>query len=394
MKSIGYCFNYKAVLHECFDGLGLDVTAPLLVREEETWAGTRPVLFLPGNDRDNPYQPTLAAGLRDHGWQVEYFAPSAAALAKLAWLSSRNIAVIHVHWPDSYIYSSRWYKSALKVVITLLSFRLLKLRGSRLVYTVHNLAGHEAEQQAIESFFFNSFLKMTDSLIVHCNCAKGLLKNAYSKIDLAKVVTIPHGHYRAAYPEPTSRTKSRIRLEIGPEERVFLYLGNIRPYKGVDDLVDAFALLKDPQARLIVAGRVQGHFDATIALMKSDSRITFMEGFVSDKELVDLLSASDVFVVPFKQVLTSGSIILAMSFGLPCIAPNVGCIAENLQRQRDLTYDPSDSRGLSKAIEKTAIYKESDLRAIGKENQELAEAEYNWVHISALTASVYDGVQE
>ena len=96
-----------------------------------------------------------------------------------------------------------------------------------------------------------------------------------------------------------------------------------------------------PGARLLIAGRPRGGASTTrlAAAAAADRRIRLPLRFVPDDELQVWLRAADVVVLPFRDILTSGSAILALSFGRPVVAPALGCLPETVPTAGVL-YDP------------------------------------------------------
>jgi len=89
--------------------------------------------------------------------------------------------------------------------------------------------------------------------------------------------------------------------------------------------------------------------------------------------------------LPYKDILTSGAVILAMSFGKPIIAPAIGCIPDVLDSEGSILYDPSEKEGLLKAM-KQAL--DANLKKMGEHNFELAK-HLRWDEIAKRTYEVY-----
>ena len=92
-------------------------------------------------------------------------------------------------------------------------------------------------------------------------------------------------------------------------------------------------------------------------------------------------------VLPFAAVLTSGSAITALSFGLPVVLPRLGCLPELIDERMGLLYDPEDERGLEKALVQIRTL---DLEAAGRAALERAR-ELDWKGIAARIARLYRG---
>jgi glycosyltransferase involved in cell wall biosynthesis len=121
--------------------------------------------------------------------------------------------------------------------------------------------------------------------------------------------------------------------------------------------------------------------------MDGAHNIRLCEGFVPNDALEIYLNAADVFVLPVCSIFNSGSILLAMSFGLPCIAPRLGGLPETLREDGSLLYDPTQPDGLLAALQ-LAIRRKSELSQSGRANLQRAK-NWTWDQVADRTAEVY-----
>ena len=136
------------------------------------------------------------------------------------------------------------------------------------------------------------------------------------------VEIVPHGNYRGVYPAGRPREEARAELGIAPDAFTFLCFGEIRAYKGIDRLLEAFTAAELPGARLVIAGRpVDQASDAAVREAAArDPRIVPLLGFVPDERVTELFAAGDAAVLSRKPG-TSGSLLLALSLDTPVVAP-------------------------------------------------------------------------
>ena len=87
----------------------------------------------------------------------------------------------------------------------------------------------------------------------------------------------------------------------------------------------------------------------------------------------------------YRDFLTSGAVILAMSFGKPIIVPAIGCMLDILDNKGSIMYDPLEKKGLLKAMKKALS---ANLEKMGKHNFELAN-QFRWDDIAKRTYKVY-----
>ncbi len=352
------------------------------------------VLFLPDFSASNPYQSELARGLERLGVQVFMArAPRRDPLPIIrAWVRHRRPDVVHLHWTHDYLGSGD-SPGRLARARFLWQLRAIRALGTRLVWTVHNIGGHEGRRDPAELSVHRGLFALADAVICHCDAAVELVVDAYrlTLADRGRLHVIPHGNYIGAYPDVVYRDEARRRLDLAADSRVFLFIGGVRAYKGIEDLVSAFRELEGPDLRLLIAGnpRVRhGVEDLTPRLRlaaAADPRIRLMLRHVPDEEIQTVLNAADAVVLPFRSILTSGSAMLAMSFGRAVVAPRLGCLPEELGPDGSLLYDPDDPAGLGTAM-RTAL--SSNLMELGARNREAALA-LDWDTIAVRTAGLY-----
>jgi glycosyltransferase involved in cell wall biosynthesis len=351
------------------------------------------VLFLPDYTAANAYQRALADELRTLSVEVRADAtrPRRVLPVMEAVRAEGRPDVIHLHWTEPYI-ASGGRVSAFKARRTLLELRLARRAGIGIVWTAHDLFRHDETPDARERQFMRALFDLASAVIAHCEAAAAELMEALGLAAEArsKVAVIPHGHYQGAYADSVSRTEARHRLGLPEDVRVVAFVGWVRPYKGVAELVEAFGRVDEPAARLLIAGQAldDGYASRLRELAAADPRVQITLGFVPDEELQVYLRAADVVAAPFLEILTSGSVLLAMSFERAVIAPRRGCVAETLDEAGGLLYEPHDPAGLESAL-RTAMT--ADLEAMGRHNG-ASLGRFAWPRIAAATRAVYESV--
>ena len=170
-----------------------------------------------------------------------------------------------------------------------------------------------------------------------------------------------------------------------------MFFGNARTYKSVETLIQAFATATAPDAVLVLMMRQSfspEYADELRSLAAQDERIrVFTSPYFANADFQLYLNSADVAVLPFAAVLTSGSAITALSFGLPVVLPRLGCLPELIDERMGLLYDPEDQRGLEKALVQIRTL---DLKAAGRVALERAR-ELDWKGIAARIAQLYRG---
>ncbi|WP_276271763.1 glycosyltransferase [Haloarcula litorea] len=300
--------------------------------------------------------------------------------------------VVHLHFLGQFVSRTRYDTVLVPLLFgarLLVELLVAKALGVRLVWTVHNLYRHEAKHPRVERGFRHLTARLVDRLIVHCDTAADIIVDEYRLPPeiRAKIRTVPHGNYLPRYPDEIDDDEARRRLGVDDETRTLLYFGHIRWYKNVDGLIETFKRIDDPDAELLVVGNpFDDEIEATVSsLAAGDDRIRTVLEFVPDEEIQTYMRAADVVVLPFNDVLTSGSLILGMTFERPVVAPDTGCAGELLDEAGGFPYDPADPDGLERSL-RSAL--DADLSGMGAYNFETVEP-LDWSWIGRRTVEIY-----
>jgi beta-1,4-mannosyltransferase len=358
------------------------------------------VLFLPDFSASNPYQERLADALGRLGVSVSmHRAPRRDPVPIVrAWLSHGRPPIVHLHWTHNYLGMSsesgggagETGPTRLAKARFTLQLRFLRAIGVRFVWTVHNMGHHEGSFGAsAETAAHRALVRAARAVICHCEAARDAVVDTYGleQRDRLRLHVIPHGNYVGAYGEPVERGEARRGLGLPEDATVLLFIGAVRAYKGIAELLVAFGQLPDPQARLVIAGKPHTTELAMdlVAAASADPRIVLQLAFVPHTEVAALLGAADAVVTPFRSVLTSGSVILAMSYGRAIVAPALGCVPEVVDAAGAVLYEANQPGALADALARAAA---SDLDAMGRHNLQVAQA-LDWTPIAAATKELY-----
>lgn len=340
------------------------------------------VLHFPHFD-GNPYQELLLDGFSDVDAELTKGYPSDI----LNSLLNSKPDVVHIHWISEYLVHRNRGITVIKSISFLAFCILLRLLGVHIVWTAHNIKNHEKINPSYEVFFKSQFCRLVDKIIVHCDSAKDPLESGLG-VSKKKMISIPHGHYLSAYPNTISPDKARLELGIKDAEMVFTFFGQVRPYKQIPLLIKAFQRANPADTKLVIAGNPlnQELRENVESLAENDPRIETHLRYIPESDIQVFLNASDVVILPFSDVLTSGSAVLAMSFANPVIAPRRGCVKELLSKQDQLLVDNVDiADSLEKKITEATNF---DLDDIGRNNQEQIK-KFSWGRIAHETESIY-----
>lgn len=263
-------------------------------------------------------------------------AAHAGGLAQLLWrVIVRKPDIVHFQW-------------AVVPILDALAMTLLRLR-SPVVLTVHDTVPFNGERVSwLQRLGFDLPARIADAVIVHTGAGKDTLVRR--GLASNKIYVIPHGPLKlSASPGARATTRADPRW-------TFVLFGELKPYKGVDVLVEAVGTLSAStrsHARIIVAGRPRMDLKAIRARIHDlglSATIELRDRRLSEPEMVDLFADADCFVFPYRQVDASGVYFLTRSLGKWTIASKIGVFADELSEQDGKLIEPGDVHALSEAI--------------------------------------------
>ncbi|MDF1832965.1 MAG: glycosyltransferase [Porticoccaceae bacterium] len=325
----------------------------------------------------NPYQVLLRDQLRQQGFRIIGNPP----LNLLKILFKRDgLDIVHLHWPHD-LYFKNYLRYPL-AIFTLLMFRLLK---NNIVWTVHELKFYETRHPRLDTFFVKFLMKISKTLIVHSQYSENEIRETFNFP--RPIFKVKHPNYIDVYDNDSSQTEARKKLGVDLDTKVFLFLGYIKPYKGVEDLIQAFRGLEGDNLRLLIAGTPLNEAIAQDLkqLAAGDARIHLNLVYVPDDDIQLYLNAADLVVFPFRQTHTSGSVLLAASFGKPVLVPNTASIPEYIDESMGFFFEPDENESLHEAL---ALALEADLSCMGKQAYDKI-SDYTWQDMATVHAQAY-----
>jgi glycosyltransferase involved in cell wall biosynthesis len=210
-----------------------------------------------------------------------------------------------------------------------------------------------------------------------------------------KINVIPHGAFDYLTDLPERPLPPEFEGATGP---VILLFGLIRPYKGADVLLRAFAEMEIENAEVWIAGRPFG-VDMGELRKQAESTgntVRFVDRFISDSEVPALMRRADVVTLPYRDVEQSGVLYTALAFGKAIVATDVGGFPEVAASGGGGTIrlvPPGDHAALGEAL--TAVISEPAERArLEAAAAAAAAGPYSWDSIAAETLSLYGRLLE
>lgn len=347
----------------------------------------------------NPYQELLYSNMEglDKNIQIKYLTgPTGIQSINLVLLPALLIfyricgyKIFHIHW--FYIFRIPALDFGIfKIIMEYYCLAILyftKILGYKLIWTVHEVISHNAISDKDISVSRNISQRLSyiaDIKIIHSKSA--INEMVENKLNIDHCVVIPHGSYVGVYPNLITPSEAREKLKIKIDEFVILFFGNIRKYKGIDKLLEAFSLIDNNNVRLIIAGQCKDKsIIRSVYKLQETYKIIFYDGFVAHEDVAKYFNACDVVCMPFKEITTSGSALLALSFNKPIIAPRIGALID-LPYDVGFLYDPLKNNALLLNLNKAISSKH--LKSMSNAANRYVES-LSWDKIAEKTYKIY-----
>mgnify|MGYP001578503707 CR=1 FL=1 len=216
------------------------------------------------------------------------------------------------------------------------------------------IALHESGlMNQINAIMSNFFFKTTDYAIT---LSSGDTKELAKLMPLAKIKQITEPTYADVFSEgKITRSKARSALNLNFDDKIILFFGFVRPYKGLMHLLNAFPLvLNKISAKLIIAGEFWGNkkdYLDKIAGNGLQGKVLVVDKYIPNEDVELYFKAADVIVLPYTSAAESGIIQTALGFNLPIITTNVGGNSDLvIDGQNGLLVKPEDEKDLAEKI--------------------------------------------
>lgn len=323
-----------------------------------------------------PVAPAEGYRRRELFYRAARFAPGSRAqrLAKLAehvpdMLAYRRAAraadVVHFQW-----------LTVQHVDGHLLPRRRSESGGRRpLVLTAHDVLPREPRpgQLSAQRRLYERF----DAVVVHSTHGRERLTGELA-IDPGRVHVIPHGVFAhlADVPQQPSPFQT--------DRQVVLCFGLMRPYKGIDVLLDAWSGIDD--AELWIAGMPR--MDISRLRAVAPPNVRFVPRFITDPELPAYFQRADLVVLPYRKIDQSGVLFTALAFGKPLLLSNVGGFPEVAATGAARTVPPGDPIALRKTLQEL-LGDPAALATLASRARDAAGGKYAWGTIAKRTLDLY-----
>lgn len=230
-----------------------------------------------------------------------------------------------------------------------------------------------------------SLLEGMDAVVIHSRHGAARLRDDVG-LDPERVHVIEHGafDYLTRLPDPHPLPAELADAE-GP---VLLFFGLLRPYKGIDVLLEAFRSVQG--AELWVVGRAMMPLEPLRELAaQAPGRVRLLPRFITDPEIPALFRRADIVVLPYREIEQSGVLYTALAFGKPIVASAVGGFTEVAERHGAARLVRSgDAVALADTLN-ALLSDPAERERLAAEAKAAAEGPYSWNSIAERTLSLY-----
>jgi glycosyltransferase involved in cell wall biosynthesis len=247
-----------------------------------------------------------------------------------------------------------------------------------LVLTAHDVLPREprAGQRRAQRRLYDRF----DAIVVHSEHGRGRLIEELG-VAPARVHVIAHGAFTHLAQAPASSPPFQT------EAPVVLFFGLLRPYKGIDVLLEAWRGID--HAELWIAGMPR--MDISALRASSPPNVRFVPRFITDSELPAYFRRADLVVLPYREIDQSGVLFTALAFGKPLLLSDAGGFPEVAASGAARIVRAGDAGALHDALVEL-LGDPAALAALAARSHAAAASEYGWPQIARRTLALYESL--
>ncbi len=327
------------------------------------------ILVLPDAGPQNPFQYQMVEVLRGSGLTVVK-STSKRFFATLSAFHKHKPDVVYYDWIQSFILGKTLLITLLKCLCFYIEINYLtRIKRTPIVHTLHNMHNHAKRWVYIERWMYTYFLKKCTRIRVYAESTRSKVVAQFGT-DPKRIYIIQDVPFHYYYPNHTSFGESRNYLQISPQKFVYLSLGMMKPYKGIEELVKAFSKVSGENDVLIIAGPTDSpmYVESIRQLINNHPNILLHNRLIENDKLQMYFNSANVVVLPFRNIEHSSSIDLAMSFKKPIITLRTDFMQHLLAHQQELLFESEHTLG-----DKLIKARSMNLQDIGQANYQIAD---------------------
>ncbi|MCX6288856.1 MAG: glycosyltransferase [Bacteroidetes bacterium] len=258
-----------------------------------------------------------------------------------------------------------------------------KNKHTKVISIVDNMIPHEKRMG--DQLLTKYFVKIVDGFIAMSEKVKTDIKTFSHK----PVSISPHPIFNH-FGDPITKMEARTQLGLPQQDKIILFFGYIRKYKGLDLLIQAMAdeTIKKFGIQLMVVGEfyedASGYHDLVNALGLQD-QIKFYSNYIPDGEVKNYVCSADFIIQPYKNATQSGVTPLAYHFEKPMLVTNVGGLADTVPNLKTGIVVEPTTEAIAKGIE--TLYEMGENHFISNIIEE--KKKYSWSQMTEKFLALY-----
>jgi glycosyltransferase involved in cell wall biosynthesis len=274
---------------------------------------------------------------------------------KIKEIIEEKPTLIHFHQLSPFYHGKDHDETLMKAHKLVDNIQDLKNHGGKIVYTMHNPLPHNRIFTDIDKMINNEMYSLSNIIIVLGSSAKKIIKNKNINTPIS---VVKHPSYKEIYGEKPN--KNQIRNEIGLPTNAIIFgnIGSIKPYKGLEFIIKTFIQFSESHnmnknLHLLIAGYApDNEYVSSLLENYPNKNITIINQDLNNTELIKFISTLDYSVFGFEDIWASGSVVLSMSYNIPVIVPDIGCMADYVKNFKNgYLYRSKDKNGLIQTLD-------------------------------------------
>ena len=258
-----------------------------------------------------------------------------------------------------------------------------KNKHTKVISIVDNMIPHE--KRIGDRLLTNYFVKTVDGFIAMSEKVKNDIKTFSHK----PVSISPHPIFNH-FGDPITKLEARLQLGLPKEDKIILFFGYIRKYKGLDLLIHAMAneAIKKLSIQLMIVGEFYEDASAYHDLVSSlglQDQIKFYSNYIPDGEVKNYVCSADFIIQPYRNATQSGVTPLAYHFEKPMLVTNVGGLADTVPNLKTGIVVAPTTEAIAKGIE--TLYELGETNFIPNIIEE--KKKYSWAQMTEKFLALY-----
>ena len=259
--------------------------------------------------------------------------------------------------------------------------------STRILFLCHNVFPHE--RFPMDRFLCKQVLKRGDYFITHSGLDTRDLLSIKKDAIYEQTVLPTYNFFKM---KDMSRKEARGRLNIPDGEKILLFFGFVRKYKGLKHIINALPEIERQvgNVKLYIVGDFQGDKEQYLELInaqKVKKYIQIFDGYIPDNEVEKFFAACDLVVLPYESATQSGIVQIAYGFQKPVVVTNVGGLPEVVKDGKTgYVVKAGDDSQLADAVIRFFNEKKSDKFQKNIVNE---EHKYSWERLVEIIEKMY-----